>query len=54
MGTTIDAYGKLGQWAEQQWGEAALGDARRTRRAMKMGAALAGDLDGRLPAQLLR
>jgi Transposase DNA-binding/Transposase DDE domain len=38
-------------WAEQQWGTAALGDARRTRRAVQLGAALASRPEDSLPAQ---
>jgi Transposase DNA-binding/Transposase DDE domain len=39
------------RWAEQQWGTAALGDARRRRRAVQLGAALASLPDASLPRQ---
>jgi Transposase DNA-binding/Transposase DDE domain len=38
-------------WAEQQWSTAALGDARRTRRAVQLGAALASRPEASLPEQ---
>jgi uncharacterized membrane protein YgdD (TMEM256/DUF423 family) len=38
-------------WAEQQWSTAALGDARRTRRAVQLGAALAACPEANLPQQ---
>jgi hypothetical protein len=38
-------------WAEQQWRSAALGDARRTRRAVPLGAALAACPEANLPQQ---
>ncbi len=39
-------------WAEQQWGGIDLGDPRRTRRAVAMGAALAGKPQAGLPVQM--
>ena len=39
------------RWAEQQWSTAALGDARRTRRAVPLGAALASRPEASLPQQ---
>jgi hypothetical protein len=39
------------RWAEQQWSTAALGDARRTRRAIQLGAALASRPEASLPQQ---
>ena len=39
------------RWAEQQWSTAALGDARRTRRAVQLGAALASCPEASLPQQ---
>jgi hypothetical protein len=39
------------RWAEQQWGTAALGDARRNRRAVQLGAALAFCPKASLPPQ---
>jgi hypothetical protein len=39
------------RWAEQQWSTAALGDARRTRRAVQLGAALAACPEENLPQQ---
>jgi hypothetical protein len=39
------------QWAEQQWGAANLGDQRRTRRAVRLGAALAAQPSASLPQQ---
>jgi hypothetical protein len=38
-------------WAEQQWSTTALGDARRTRRAVQLGAALAACPEAHLPQQ---
>lgn len=39
------------QWAEQQWGQAQLGDARRTSRAVRLGRALAAQPAESLPLQ---
>jgi Transposase DNA-binding/Transposase Tn5 dimerisation domain len=39
------------RWAQQQWSTTALGDARRTRRAVQLGAALASRPEDSLPAQ---
>jgi hypothetical protein len=39
------------RWAEQQWSTAALGDVRRRRRAVQLGAALASQPDASLPQQ---
>jgi hypothetical protein len=39
------------QWAEQQWGSSQLGDQRRTRRAVLLGAAMAASPAGSLPQQ---
>jgi hypothetical protein len=39
------------RWAQQQWSATALGDARRTRRAVQLGAALASRPDDSLPEQ---
>jgi Transposase DNA-binding/Transposase DDE domain len=39
------------RWAAQQWGTATLGDARRTRRAVQLGAALAARPEANLPQQ---
>jgi hypothetical protein len=39
------------QWAEQQWGQAQLGDARRTTRAVRLGRALAAQPAESLPLQ---
>lgn len=49
----IDEYTNLKQWAEQQWGQAELGDARRTQRAVAVGAALAANPAASLPEQML-
>lgn len=38
-------------WAQQQWSTAALGDVRRTRRAVQLGAALAACPEANLPQQ---
>jgi hypothetical protein len=48
----IKEFADLGQWAEEQWGGAELGDARRPPRAVKLGASLAGNPEGSLPKQL--
>jgi hypothetical protein len=42
-----DGYG----WAEEQFGEADLGDVRRTRRLVKLGAQMAGNSSGTIPQQ---
>jgi hypothetical protein len=39
------------QWAEAQWGQAELGDKRRTRRAVRLGAAIAAQSAASLPKQ---
>lgn len=39
-------------WAEEQWGQADLGDRRRTARAIKLGAAIARQPEGSLPHRL--
>lgn len=41
-------------WAEEQWGTAALGDTRRTRRAVQVGAAMAEGVGRSLPQQMER
>jgi hypothetical protein len=48
----IDEFKNLEQWAVQQWGQAQLGDARRTQRAIAMGQALAANPDASLPEQI--
>jgi hypothetical protein len=45
-------FSKLEDWARTQWAEAALGDRRRTARAIRVGAALAAHPDASLPAQM--
>ncbi len=42
------------QWAETQFGEAALGDVRRTRRLVKLGAQMAANSSGSIPQQTVR
>jgi hypothetical protein len=42
------------QWAEAQWGHAELGDRRRTRRAVRLGAAIAAQSAASLPKQMQR
>lgn len=49
----INEFSNLKQWAAQQWGQAELGDARRTQRAVEVGAALAANPDASLPEQML-
>src|SRR5947208_9328183 len=44
-------FTNLDDWARAQWAEAALGDRRRTARAVRVGAALAAQPDASLPAQ---
>jgi len=39
-------------WAQAQWGEAELGDARRTRRAVEIGAAMTANAGLSLPRQM--
>ena len=40
------------KWAEEQWGQTELGDKRRTRRAVKMGAKMAQNPQGSIPEQM--
>jgi Transposase DNA-binding/Transposase Tn5 dimerisation domain len=47
----LSSFSDPARWAEQQWGEAALGDTRRTRRAVQLGAALASCPEDSLPEQ---
>ncbi len=47
----IHDFGNLRQWATEQWGEAELGDTRRTQRAIRLGEALAANPGGSLPEQ---
>jgi hypothetical protein len=49
MDTTT--YTNIEDWAQAQWGRAALGDRRRNERAVRLGAALAAQPDGSLPTQ---
>jgi Transposase DNA-binding/Transposase DDE domain len=44
-------FDDVAQWAEQQWGATKLGDQRRTRRAVRVGAALAAQPAASLPQQ---
>jgi hypothetical protein len=39
------------QWAEKQWGSVQLGDQRRTRRAVKLGAQITANPSASLPKQ---
>jgi len=48
---TINDFDDPAQWAEQQWGQAQLGDQRRTRRAVRLGSALAAQPAQSLPMQ---
>lgn len=50
----INDFSNLKQWATQQWGQAQLGDARRTQRAVQIGEALATNPEASLPAQLMQ
>jgi hypothetical protein len=47
----LSSFSDPTRWAEQQWSTAALGDARRTRRAVQLGAALASCPEENLPQQ---
>src|SRR4051794_31200425 len=47
----FSSFSDPARWAEQQWSTAALGDARRTRRAVPLGAALASRPEASLPEQ---
>jgi Transposase DNA-binding/Transposase Tn5 dimerisation domain len=47
----VSSFSDPARWAEQQWSTAALGDARRTRRAVQLGAALASRPEASLPQQ---
>jgi len=49
----IKDFANLKEWAEQQWGQAALGDERRTQRAVAIGQAIAANPDASLPEQML-
>lgn len=48
---TIEDFEDTAKWSQQQWGQAQLGDARRTSRALRLGQALAARPDASLPAQ---
>ncbi len=48
----IKEFANLKEWATQQWGEAALGDARRTQRAVEVGTAVAAQPDASLAEQM--
>jgi len=47
----LSSFSDPAHWAQQQWSGAALGDARRTRRAVQLGAALASRPEASLPQQ---
>jgi hypothetical protein len=47
----LSSFSDPAHWAEQQWSTADLGDARRTRRAVQLGAALASRPEASLPEQ---
>jgi Transposase DNA-binding/Transposase Tn5 dimerisation domain len=47
----LNSFSDPARWAEQQWSTAALGDARRTHRAVQLGAALASRPESSLPQQ---
>jgi hypothetical protein len=47
----INDFDDIEQWAQRQWGETQLGDQRRTRRAVRVGAALASQPAASLPQQ---
>jgi Transposase DNA-binding len=47
----LSSFSDPARWAEQQWSTAALGEARRPRRAVPLGAALASRPEASLPAQ---
>ena len=47
----LSSFSDPAGWAEQQWSPAALGDARRTRRAVQLGAALAAGPEANRPQQ---
>jgi Transposase DNA-binding len=47
----LNTFSDPARWAKQQWSTAALGDARRTRRAVQLGAALASRPEASLPQQ---
>jgi Transposase DNA-binding/Transposase Tn5 dimerisation domain len=47
----VNSFSDPARWAEQQWSRVALGDARRTRRAVQLGAALASRPQASLPQQ---
>ncbi len=47
----LSSFSDPTRWAEQQWSTAALGDVRRTRRAVQLGAALASRPEASLPQQ---
>jgi Transposase DNA-binding len=47
----LSSFSDPTRWAEQQWSSAALGDERRTRRAVQLGAALAACPEANLPEQ---
>src|SRR3954470_2668246 len=47
----VNSFSDPARWAEQQWSRAVLGDVRRTRRAVQLGAALASRPQASLPQQ---
>jgi hypothetical protein len=47
----LNSFSDPTRWAEQQWSTATLGDVRRTRRAVQLGAALASCPEASLPQQ---
>jgi hypothetical protein len=47
----LNSFSDPVRWAEQQWSSAALGDVRRTRRAVPLGAALVSGPEASLPEQ---
>jgi len=47
----LSSFSDPARWAQQQWGDAALGDARRTRRAVQLGTVLASRPEASLPQQ---
>ena len=51
MRISMSSFSDPARWAEQQWGTATLGDARRNGRAVQLGAALAACPEASLPRQ---
>lgn len=48
----LENFTDLQNWATEQWGDAELGDSRRTDRAIAVGAAIAANPQGSIPEMM--